>query len=283
MLQKNRKTDRKIPLLLYAFFFLLLSVLLSSLCACADAGRQDSSFSSGEEEKPSAAEQLVAHAGGAVYGYRRTNSKEALDTCYRNGFRYIELDFQTTSDGRIVLIHDWDSMADRMFGRSGQMSAEEFLTSETFMNLTVMDLDDLLHWLRGHPSCFIITDIRPDNLTVLKEIADSAGRRAGQFIPQAYTFEEYSQITEMGYEKVILTLYSMTDFSGLSDFVRRQHPWAVTIPEEKLSEELIKELSGLGVRTFAHTINALDTWEYWHRYGLSGIYTDYLMPDHWDV
>ena len=64
------------------------------------------------EEPPAMAEdgehpRLIAHAGGAVYGYRLTNSLEALDRAWEAGFRFIELDFQRTSDGEIVLIHDW--------------------------------------------------------------------------------------------------------------------------------------------------------------------------------
>ena len=33
---------------------------------------------------------LIAHAGGAVYGYRLTNSLEALDASYENGFRVFD-------------------------------------------------------------------------------------------------------------------------------------------------------------------------------------------------
>ena len=174
-------------------------------------------------------------------------------------------------------------MAGRMFGRAGQLTLEEFRTSDTFMDLTVMDLDDLLKWLDRHPDCFIITDIRPDNLSVLEEISESSGGQEKQFIPQAYSFEEYRSIEELGYDKIILTLYSMTDLGGVTAFAREERPWAVTIPEEKLEEDLVEELSGLGIRTFAHTINTLDTWEYWHGFGLYGIYTDYFLPNHWSV
>lgn len=286
MPQKEKKPNQPKRLFTAALIALFITCLLITMCACENTDTAEGSLSSGETAEsgpPSASDQLVAHAAGAIYGYRRTNSREALDESFRNGFLYFELDFERTSDGEIVLIHDWNSMAERMFGQARQLTLEEFRTSDTFMDLTVMDLNDLLQWLRRHPDCFVITDIRPDNLSVLKEISESAGDQTSQFIPQAYSFEEYRSIENLGYEKIILTLYSMTDLSDVTGFAREEHPWAVTIPEEKLDENLVEELSGLGIRTFAHTVNTLDTWEYWHEFGLYGIYTDYFLPDHWSV
>ena len=147
------------------------------------SGRSLSSADNGEPDPPSASDQLVAHAAGAVYGYRRTNSEEALDTAYWNGFLYFELDFERTSDGKNRPHPRLGQHGRRMFGRAGQLTLEEFRTSDTFMDLTVMDLDDLLKWLDRHPDCFIITDIRPDNLSVLEEISESSGgQRSSSFL-----------------------------------------------------------------------------------------------------
>lgn len=289
----HRKLRRKFVSVLCVFA--LLSALLA-LCGCepsdgsADSQPPSSSAPTDRKEDdpsgtetPKAYEQLIAHAGGAVYGYRRTNSKEALDASYQNGFRYFEIDLERTSDGEIVLIHDWDGMAARMFFERGEKTLEEFKTSDTFMNLTVMDLDDLLSWLKRHPDCRVITDIKRDNLGLLTDIRSAAGGNLPQFIPQVYSYEEYDKTIEIGYEDVILTLYQMGADSELSHFALSKKPWAITIPESLLSEELLSELSSTGVRLFSHTINTLDIWEKWHAEGLYGIYTDYFLPDYWFV
>lgn len=283
MCKKKTKVLKKIWALLCAVS------LLAVCCGCEPAGGKVPSSASSDPARQEAAEidsaeeQLVAHAGGAVYGYRRTNSEEALDNAYRNGFRYIELDFERTSDGESVLIHDWAGMAARIFGTEGQRTLKEFKEEDTFMDLTLMDLGDLNRWLGRHPDCRIITDIRADNLSVLREIRKTCKETAGRFIPQAYSYEEYYEISAEGYEDIILTLYSMTDDSGLLDFAAEERPWAITIPEEKLDEQTLRRLSDLNIRTFAHTINTLDVWEKWHEKGLSGIYTDYFMPAYWDA
>ncbi|MBR6602599.1 MAG: hypothetical protein IKK94_01145, partial [Clostridia bacterium] len=96
---------------------------------------------------------LIAHAGGAVYGYRLTNSLEALDASYENGFRVFELDFEVTGDGEYVLLHDWESMAERMLFGEGKMTLDEFKNAEKFASLTLLSLDELLSWLSVHEDC----------------------------------------------------------------------------------------------------------------------------------
>lgn len=226
--------------------------------------------------------QLIAHAGGAIYGYRLTNSLEALNSAYENGFRYIELDMELTSDGQVVLIHDWESIANRMLFSPGIRSLEEFLASETLADLTVLDLDMLLVWLEEHPDCTIITDVKnEDQLTVLNAIKDSAGD-LNRFIPQAYSFEEYDTVKALGFDRVILTLYRMTtDPETIAAFAREKEPWAITMPEASISEDLLSAISGSGTAVYAHTINTLDFFEQWTDCGLTGIYTDYFIPAKW--
>ncbi len=51
---------------------------------------------------------LVAHAGGGIDGQTYTNSLEAMDLSYSLGHRVIEVDFCWSSDGRLVLMHEWE-------------------------------------------------------------------------------------------------------------------------------------------------------------------------------
>ena len=78
------------------------------------SGIDDRSDSSNDEysggnspDIPLTAPRLIAHAGGDIYGIRMTNSLQALDRSYEEGFRFIEVDICLTSDGVPVLLHDW--------------------------------------------------------------------------------------------------------------------------------------------------------------------------------
>ncbi len=228
---------------------------------------------------------LIAHAGGAVYGYRYTNSLEALDSAYANGFRFIELDMSLSSDDGIVLVHDWEAMVTRMTYKEGQLTKEEFLSSEAFAGVTLMDIDRLADWLTDHRDVIIITDIKDeDNVYVLGRICADYPDLRGNFIPQIYQREQYDAVRALGFERIIFTLYrTAANAEGITSFAAEKDLWAVTIPQEILSEELINAVHYVSPTTavYCNTINDLSFYEQWSVLGLSGIYTDYFIPDKW--
>lgn len=225
---------------------------------------------------------LIAHAGGAVYGYRLTNSLEALDASYENGFRVFELDFEVTGDGEYVLLHDWESMAERMLFGEGKMTLDEFKNAEKFASLTLLSLDELLSWLSVHEDCYVVTDGKCGNDPFLSELYEISGALSERFIPQAYTYDEYRMAKDIGFERVILTLYGMNDTEdGLVAFAENERPWAITIPKDVMTKTLVSRMAELEIFTYAHTVNDLSFFEEWHEWGLYGIYTDYFCPIKW--
>ncbi len=241
------------------------------------------SASADDTSEPTVCETLIAHAGGDKWGYRLTNSLEALDEAYDNGFTVIELDFERTSDGKYVLLHDWDSMAERMLFGSGVLTYEEFMAADTFASLTLMDLEMLLEWLAEHEECRIVTDAKCGNDPFLADLFTAAGDLRERFIPQAYSYDDYAFAKDIGFDDVILTLYRMGEVSAdeLTSFAEENKPWAVTIPKANLTEEMLAGLKAIGIRTYAHTVNDLSFYEKWRECGLCGIYTDYFCPAGW--
>ena len=235
-----------------------------------------------KESATSSAPTLIAHAGGQIYGYRLTNSKEALESAYKNDFRHIELDFEITSDGEYVLLHDWESMAERMLGKSGVLTKSEFLSAEKFRDLTLLDFDALVKWLKKHNDCYIITDAKCDNYPFMDKVA-SIGDLKNNFIIQAYSYEEYDYAKTKGFENVLLTLYRIElNEEEVIKFAKEKNPWAITLPQKYATETLLKALKENNTKTYMHTINDLHTYETYQKSGLCGIYTDYFIPNHWE-
>lgn len=52
--------------------------------------------------------RFIAHAGGIINGKIYTNSLDALNNSYKDGFRLMELDLTHTTDGAIIAVHDWE-------------------------------------------------------------------------------------------------------------------------------------------------------------------------------
>ena len=71
-------------------------------------------------------EKIIGHSFGAIDGNTYTGCLEAFEEKYNEGIRTFEVDFSRTSDGYIVLRHDWEiELQD--FGMSGHVATlEEF-------------------------------------------------------------------------------------------------------------------------------------------------------------
>lgn len=226
----------------------------------------------------------IAHAGGAVEGATYTNSFDALELNILKGFKYFELDFNFTSDGQLVCIHDWETNFERAFGfkAAGVPTLKEFerlVKRSKFDNCT---LDRLVPWLAAHPAAIIVTDVKGDNLSALRVIADKVPGFGKKVIPQIYLPQNYDVVKAMGYEQVIWTLYR----SGApgKDVLKRvrtfKGSFAITMPVNRAITTLPKELALMDIPTYVHTINKKeDAAALMNRFGVTEIYTDRLYPE----
>lgn len=226
---------------------------------------------------------LIAHAGGAIYGFKLTNSLEALEESYKNGFKLIEMDFEWTSDGEIVAIHDWGPMVERLFMIDEKvLSLDEFKNSEVFMDLTLLELDEVIEWFVDKEDLYLVTDTKGDNKKLLTYILENHKKSMNKIVPQVYSFEEYEIAKELGFNNIILTLYrsNYTD-EEIVEFAKENELFAVTMPKDRGYSSLPKKLKNIGVFTYVHTINELYVFEELHENGVSGIYTDFFHANKW--
>lgn len=258
-----------------------VTILLASLFFTSCTSQSSNKPNIKEESSSLEPTTLVSHAAGSIYGYTYTNSLEALEKSYEDGFELVEIDFNWTSDDELVCIHDWESMAEKLFMREGEiLSLEEFKAAKTFQDLTLMSLEDLADWLRENPDIYIVTDIKIDNIEALKLIKESYKDIQDRFVPQIYNLEEYDPVKDMGYENIILTLYGLDlRDDEIIDFIETNPLFALTIPGEEKYFEFVDSLKDFDLFIYAHTINTLAEFEILHSIGVSGIYTDHLQAD----
>lgn len=268
-----RPYPRNINLLVNAIFsaFSLICICLS-ISGCSDKGEWQSSH------PRSANEQWVAHAGGHINGIHYTNSLEALDASKRSGMHLVELDFEWTQDGHLVLLHDWDEAVGNTFHQpAGQRTLAQFKSFKSSTGLTPMSAKDLFAWLDNNPDVVIVTDVKSHELKALKWIQANYPAYAERFIPQIYHFEEYEPVRRLGYYRVILTLYRIHKKADkeILAFCKTHPVWAVTMEEKRVwNRTLVKDINLLHIPVYAHTINDPEKAKMLFNAGVFGIYVD---------
>ncbi len=228
--------------------------------------------------------RVIAHGGGSVQGEPGTNSLEALEQSIADGYRYIELDMAFTSDGKVAMLHDWESATGYYLGiaSSKAISYRQYTQCSILNRYTPLTLDSLAEVLRANPQISVITDTKEDNLALLSHIADEQPDILPQIIPQIYSYEECAPVQALGYERVILTLYKMPqerDGHRIARFVKEHGLFAVTMAAETAGTGLAKTLQSYGVAVYVHTVNSLADTVRMLNLGAYGIYSDRLLPD----
>ncbi len=227
----------------------------------------------------------VAHAGGAYHNIPHTNSIQALESNYRAGHRYFELDFSWTKDNHLVCLHDWADSIKRSFGiePSGPLTYARFRQlNEAKKEYTKCTLPTLAAWLQRNPDAYIITDIKSRNMDALRLLRKNLPNAQNRVIPQVYHPQNFAAIKQLGFNQMIWTLYIEEKMSNdeIIQWARRfQGPVAITMPPYRAKTDLPKRLRSLGIPTYVHTFNTEANRElYTKKYGVTELYTDFLPP-----
>ncbi|MGM0601448.1 MAG: interleukin-like EMT inducer domain-containing protein [Candidatus Rifleibacteriota bacterium] len=103
--------------------------------------------------------RFIAHAGCQIEKHKYTNSLEAMNQSYKNGFKLFELDIIKTSDQEFVAAHDWKHWA-RITGYKGELppTKEIFKKQKIYQKYTPMDMDDINQWFKKHKDAILVTD-----------------------------------------------------------------------------------------------------------------------------
>jgi glycerophosphoryl diester phosphodiesterase len=170
--------------------------------------------------------RLVAHAGGAVRGLTYTNSREALEEHYAEGYRVFELDFHWTSDGRLVVVHDWSDISEQFGTKRHVFSYDEFVDARRRDGFHQLTFEDLRKWLQIHRDAFVVTDTKASNIRFLRYVQTNGGDIRPQLIVQIYRMSELRAARQLGPRAVWLTVYkysypawALTRISGVDAFV----------------------------------------------------------------
>ena len=198
--------------------------------------------------------RFIAHAGGKIDGRVYTNSLEALDNSYSNGFRLFELDIIQTSDGVFVAAHDWEHWA-KIVGYEGRLppDSKKFAEYRIFKRYTPLTIDDINSWFEQHSDAILVTDKINNPVEFSGKFVDKNRLMMELFSWDAVEMAVNANIRSAmptgkilnkinGDEIAYLTRLGITDISASRRILKDQR-------------ELIEKIVGAGINVYAFHVN----------------------------
>lgn len=234
-----------------------------------------------EKEKEVKNKHLIAHAGGKLKDKTYTNSLDAVKNSYEGGIRLMEIDFEWTSDNKLVSTHSWDGFIKAFFGVPvDRYSYDDFVNFKMINGWQQLYPDLIEDMTNIYSDTFIVTDIKDRNIEALERMTRENPHMVNKLIPQVYNFEEYLQAKELGFDNIILTLYLIDETNeDIVKFAKKHKPFAITMPLWRVETGLAADLKRAGVFTYTHTVNDLNLIGDLESKGVMGIYTDSIQAN----
>lgn len=225
-----------------------------------------------------ASPQRIAHAGGEYNNMTYTNSLEALEANYAKGYRFFEVDLNMTTDGAVVLLHDWGTTYQKLTGQDGMTDQETFIRSGEAAGLTLLDTKRLFKWMETRKDSYVILDTKIEIISILKKIARQNQALTDRFIPFIYDLDHYDHVKELGFSKLIYLSQEVKDedIVKLNQY-KNDKNFSVALARE-VNISTVKRISSLDIRTYVWTINDFDEESDLRLSGAYGVITDFLPP-----
>ena len=227
--------------------------------------------------------RYVLHAGGVTpNGKSGSNSIEAIDHSYAQGYRVIELDFCWTEDGYLVCVHDWDAYYAQQFGKTCVTLDEFESVRHGTYGFTSLTLYELAAWMETHEDAVIVTDIKENSVDGARLIAEQYPHLQDRFYFQIYRKEDHASVYDLGFHNIILTVYQLSwhekvDAQALAAYAEAHPLVGLTYPIElhEMYPDYTSTLLTSGTPLYVHTVNDAQVQKQLFAQGVFGVYTDY--------
>jgi len=238
----------------------------------------------------------IAHAMGGVGGLDYSNSLEAFEYNYARGYRVFEVDLSWTSDGEIVLWHDWSVnqfLKDKPKGYVPSLA--EFESAKIYGQYTPLTYQGLLALMEAHPDVTVVLDTKvrtADQATKLytkmKDTADTPEKldTFDRMVAYVYSKDTFYAIDGVHHFKNYVFGYyllnkkppSTSGFASLAKFCHENGIDMIAMNYKWWSTKYKSAAKTYDVAVAAHTVNSVSTAKKLLSAGISSIVTDHLTP-----
>ena len=243
--------------------------------------------------------KLIAHGLGEVDGIAVLNCLEGFQQQYEKGVRAFEVDLRLTADQQVVLRHDWRAGWQVGISEVSIPTLKEFLVRPLLKEYTPLSFKDLLLLMEQHPDICIITDTKFTDAEFVTLQFNAMLRDAEELglsylfdrmIIQVYNALMFKVVDNIHhFENYIYTLYSegfsttVNDFRTRATFCAENGIRGITMWDTWWRTDFVPIMEEYGIPVFTHTVNDPEAARTLLSSGVSGIYTDSLVPAELEV
>lgn len=236
----------------------------------------------------------VGHSFGRIGEDTYTGSVEAFEKYYALGQRTFEVDLAITADHKLVLKHDWDFPWQSGIETGEIPTEEEFLDALIMGRYTPMTFLDLCEIMQEHPDIWIVTDSKSEDLESVKQEFDlllDTVREAGcedvleRIVVQVYNEEMHTFLRDnYDFDSYVFTLYqrwhgTKEEMVEVSRYCANNGIEVITLQNDLYDEEIQEIADRYQLKIYLHTVNDIEAAREYLNMGVTGIYTDILVPD----
>ncbi|MDO4812918.1 MAG: glycerophosphodiester phosphodiesterase family protein [Eubacteriales bacterium] len=238
--------------------------------------------------------RIVAHGMGATDSVPILNCLEGFVQSYGDGVRVFEADLRMTSDGHVVLRHDWRGKLQEDISETNIPTLAEFLSKPINGQYTPLSFRDLLTLMEQYPDICIITDtkfVNEEEVTHQFRAMLWDAYETGltylfdRMVIQVYTPLMYTVVDNLyPFPHYIFTLYytgfSCTegDFREKAEFCKENGIMGITMWDYWWSGDYTPIAQENGICVYAHTVNDAESAQSLLGSGISAVYSDSLCP-----
>ena len=233
---------------------------------------------------------LLAHAMGGIDKSTYTNSLEAFERAYENGFRVYEVDMVVTKEGEVVCSHEY-------LDENGEViEYTAFMQEKIEGKYTPVDLRKLIDLMEAYPDVYIMTDIKWDNsmgssnedvIILVSALVEEANIRETtdileRMIIQIYNPKSYEIMKGIyPFQHYVYTLYHYASpiYEEILGFCLENNLPVVAMEESRVSKDIVEYFNQWNIDVLVYTINNEEKAKGLREFGVKGIYTDWLMPE----
>lgn len=242
---------------------------------------------------------LVAHAGGGnPAGLAAVNSVEAFEKNYKLGHRVFEGDLCITSDGVLVLEHDWEHYCRKLgIEYSGEAPTyEQFMNSRFYGTDTPMDITALMNFMVEHGDMYFMTDYKyvwneGDVVSGFSQIVQAAKEMNCEKVLERFIIQNYHKDFKHWVDSVypfqnwVYTLYVLPEIKPeeIIRYCEDENIPVITMWIGLINEDWLSLTDPRDMKIFVHTENDVDAANELIRQGAAGIYTDFLTKEQIEI